>query len=95
MIRSKFFWRGAFLGLIMPLLAFTIYSLLILESDIYSTFIQLKVLDVHTHVISLCTLVNLAPFFLFLRKMRYEPAQGILFTTFILVIAVYLINFLF
>lgn len=95
MIRSKLFWRGAVLGVIIPLLAFTIYAIIILKSDIYSTFMQLKVLGVHTHVISLCTLINLAPFFLFLRKMRYEPSQGILFSTFLIVIAVYIINFLF
>ena len=95
MIRSKYFWRGAVLGLILPLLAYCIYSIIILESDIISTFIQLKVLGVHTHILSLCTLINLAPFFLFLNKMRYEPAQGIMFTTFLIVIAVYIINFLF
>ena len=95
MIRSKLFWRGAVLGVIIPLLSFTIYSVVILDSDVYSTFMQLKVLDVHTHVISLCTLFNLVPFFLFLKKMRYEPSQGILFSTFIIVIAVYIINFLF
>jgi hypothetical protein len=95
MIRSKFFWRGAILGVIIPLLVFTVYAVVILKSDIYSTFMQLKVLDVHTHVISLCTLFNLLPFFVFIRKMRYEPSQGILFSTFVIVIIVYVINFLF
>lgn len=95
MIRSKYFWRGAVLGLIFPLLAYSVYSIIILESDVVSTFVQLKVIEVHTHVLSLCTLVNLAPFFLFLNKMRYEPAQGIMFTTFLIVIVVYIINFLF
>jgi hypothetical protein len=94
MIRSKLFWRGAILGIIIPLLSFTVYAIIILESDVYSTFIQLQVLGVHAHVISLCTLFNLVPFFLFLRMNRYEPSQGILFSTFIVVIAVYLINFL-
>ena len=95
MINSRLFWRGAILGLILPLLAFVIYSNFVLGSDIITTYIQLKVMQIHTHVLSLCTLVNILPFFLFLRAYRNEPAQGILFSTFIIVISVYIINFLF
>ncbi|MGC6428384.1 MAG: hypothetical protein ACON4Y_04340 [Flavobacteriales bacterium] len=95
MINSRLFWRGAILGLILPLLAFVIYSNFVLGSDIITTYIQLEVMQIHTHVLSLCTLVNILPFFLFLRAYRNEPAQGILFSTFIIVISVYIINFLF
>ena len=95
MINSRLFWRGAILGLILPLLAFVIYSNFVLGSDIITTYIQLEVMQIHTHVLSLCTLVNILPFFLFLRAYSNEPAQGILFSTFIIVISVYIINFLF
>jgi hypothetical protein len=95
MIRSRFFWRGAILAIILPMLVFVIYSYFILDTDLYASYMQLKVMDIHTHVISLCTLINLLPFFLLLKSMRYEPAQGVLFSTFLIVIIVYIINFLF
>ena len=64
---TSLFWRGVILGFILPLLGFVVYANIIMEGDLLALYIQLKTLDVHTHVMSLCTLINLIPFFVFVK----------------------------
>jgi hypothetical protein len=95
MIRDILFWRGAVLGFLLPFLAFFLYANAIMEGDIVSLFVYLKKLGIHTHVMSLCVLANVLPFFLFVKKKRDAPAQGILFVTFLIVIFIFVNKLLF
>lgn len=83
MIRDSFFFKGGVLGLILPLLAFIVYSNIVMEGDFIALYYQLKILNIHTHVFSLCVLANLLPFLIFIRTHRDRQAQGMLMTTFI------------
>ena len=92
---TSLFWRGVILGFILPLLGFVVYANIIMEGDLVALYIQLKTLDVHTHVMSLCTLINLIPFFVFVRTKRDRPAQGILMSTILIALFILLNKFLF
>ena len=92
---TSLFWRGVILGFILPLLGFVVYANIIMEGDLLALYIQLKTLDVHTHVMSLCTLINLIPFFVFVRTKRDRPAQGILMSTILIALFILLNKFLF
>jgi hypothetical protein len=81
MIREKLFWRGAILALILPVLAFMIYATAQMDGDPVALYMQLEVMGVHTHVMSLCALLNIIPFFIFIRAKREQPAQGVLMVT--------------
>jgi hypothetical protein len=95
MIRDSLFLKGAVLGLILPTLAFLIYSNIVMEGDMLASYFQLKAMDVHTHVLSLCTFLNLIPFLIFIRSNREKPAQGILMVTILLALFVMVNKFLF
>jgi len=84
MIKDSLFWKGSVLGLILPTLAFVIYANLKMDGDILALYYQLEALDVHIHVLSLCTFLNLIPFLIFVRAKRDKPAQGILMVTILL-----------
>ncbi len=92
---TSLFWRGVILGFILPLLGFVVYANIIMEGDLVALYIQLKTLDVHTHVMSLCTLINLIPFFIFVRTKRDRPAQGVLMSTILIALFILLNKFLF
>ena len=89
MIRDSLFVRGAVLGLLIPSIAFMVYALVRMEGDFVALYYELKALNVHTHVMSLCVLANVIPFFIFIKSNREKPAQGVLMTTilFALIIA--------
>jgi len=95
MIKDSYFLRGAVLGLILPTLAFLIYSNIVMEGDMLALYFQLKAMNVHTHVLSLCTFLNLIPFLIFIRTNREKPAQGILMVTILLALFVMINKFLF
>ena len=95
MIRDSFFLRGAVLGLILPTLAFLIYSNIVMEGDMMALYFQLKAMGVHTHVLSLCTFLNLVPFLIFMRTNREKSAQGIFMITISLALFVMINKFLF
>ena len=81
MIREKLFWRGVALGFILPVFAFFLYSTLSMDSDFIALYYKLWAMEIHTHVISLCVLINIIPFFIFLKLKREIPAQGVLMST--------------
>jgi hypothetical protein len=95
MINDSLFIKGAVLGLILPALAFLVYSNIDMEGDMLALYYQLKAMDVHTHVLSLCTFINLIPFLIFMRANREKPAQGILMVTILLALFVMINKFLF
>lgn len=95
MIKESMFWKGSILGLILPTLAFVVYSNIKMDGDIFALYYQLKALEVHTHVLSLCTFINLIPFLIFIRAKRDKSAQGILMTTIVLALFVLINKFLY
>ena len=95
MINDSLFIKGAVLGLILPTLAFLVYSNIVMEGDMLALYYQLKAMDVHTHVLSLCTFINLIPFLIFMRADREKPAKGILMVTIFLALFLMINKFLF
>ena len=95
MINDSLFIKGAVLGLILPALAFLVYSNIVMQGDILALYYQLKAMDVHTHVLSLCTFINLIPFLILLRFDREKPAKGILMVTILLALFVMINKFIF
>ena len=95
MINDSLFIKGAVLGLILPTLAFLAYSNIVMKGDVLALYYQLKAMDVHTHVLSLCTFLNLIPFLIFMRTDREKPAKGILMVTILLALFVMTNKFLF
>jgi len=95
MINISLFIKGAALGLILPTLAFLVYSNIVMEGDMLALYYQLKAMDVHTHVLSLCTFINLIPFLIFMRAERDKSAKGILMVTIFLALFVMINKFLF
>jgi hypothetical protein len=77
-------WIGTFLGLLAPFIAFVLYYLINYRYMTISGFINfMKIGDIFTPVISLCVLVNLGVFYLFIWKEKYIGARGVLASTFI------------
>lgn len=95
MIFNKLFWRGVALGFILPILGFVVYANIVMDGDLVALYIQLKEFKVHTHVMSLCSLINLIPFFVFIRAKRDRPAQGVLMATIIIALFILLNKLLF
>ena len=95
MINDSLFIKGALLGLILPTLAFLVYSIIIMEGEMLTLYYQLKAMDVHTHVLSLCIFINLIPFLILMRSDREKPAKGILMVTILLALFVMINKFLF
>ena len=95
MLNISSFTKGAILGLILPALAFIVYSNVVMEGDILALYFQLKAMDIHAHVLSLCTFINLIPFLIFMRADKEKPAKGILMVTILLALFVMTNKFLF
>ena len=70
MINVSSFTIGVVLGLILPTLTFLVYSNIVMDGNMLALYYQLKAMDVHTHVMSLCTFINLIPFLIFMRVNR-------------------------
>ena len=95
MINDFSFIKGAVLGLILPTLAFLVYSNIVMDGYMLALYYQLKAMEVHTHVLSLCTFINLIPFLILMRADREKPAKGILMITILLALFVMINKFLF
>jgi hypothetical protein len=86
---------GFILGLIVPVIAFTIYAIINFpDSSIVEALLFYKKGNVLTHVISLSVLSNLIPFFLFLNNKKEKTANGIIGGSFVYVFIVLIIMFL-
>ena len=95
MINISSFTKGVILALILPTLAFLVYSNIVMQGDLLALYYQLKAMDIHTHVLSLCTFINLIPFLIFMRADKEKPAKGILMVTILLALFVMINKFLF
>ncbi len=94
MKNTSSFTKGAILGLILPALAFLVYSNIVMDGYMLALYYQLKAMNVHTHVMSLCIVLNLIPFLIFIRANREKSAKGILMITILLALFVMINKFL-
>ena len=76
MIKDQLFIRGAVLGLLIPSIAFMIYSLVRMDGDFVALYYELNALNIHTHVMSLCVLTNAIPFFIFIKSCLPHSPPG-------------------
>ncbi|MGQ0829989.1 MAG: hypothetical protein ACT4ON_16500 [Bacteroidota bacterium] len=77
-------WIGLMLGLIAPSLVLLGYYLINYSYMTINGFINyLKAGDTYTSLISLCVLANLAAFYPFIWKEKWNGAKGVLGATFI------------
>jgi len=77
-------WIGVVLGLIAPTLALLGYYLINYSYMTIGHFVNyLKAGDTYTPLISLCVLANLAVFYPFIWKEKWNGAKGVLGATFI------------
>ena len=67
---EKLLLRGAVLGFLLPAFSFMAYAYIRSDGDFLALYYQLEVLGVHTQVMSLCVLVNIVPFLIFIRAKR-------------------------
>lgn len=83
-------WIGTILGLISPLMVLVIFYLIyythISFYGFLSKYIEHKAL---VPLFSLCVIINLALFYLFIQKEKYYAARGIIFSTLIYAIIVF------
>lgn len=83
-------WIGTLLGLISPVIVLIIFYLLnYLHISFYgflSKYMDHKAL---VPLFSLCVIINLGLFFLFIQKEKYYAARGIIFSTLIYAIIIF------
>jgi hypothetical protein len=85
---------GLLLGIIAPMLAMLILYFIMFNGNSFQELINTLVSKrVFTKIISLCVIPNLALFFLFLNKYYYSTARGILMSTFIFALFVFITKF--
>lgn len=87
---------GLILGIAGPILAMIgVYLVMFLGLSLSEVVDALVSKRIFTKLISLCVLPNLALFFLFLNKYYYNTARGILMSTFIFALFVFITKFAF
>lgn len=88
------FWLGFLLGLAFPLVFFLLYFLFRFRNLSFDHFIQLLVQSERIiHVISLAVFSNLIPFMFFVRTNRFKLGRGVMMTTILFVIAIFILKF--
>jgi len=88
-------WIGIVAGLLMPSLAFLLYYLINYSYMTIPGFANyLKMGDTYTPVISLCVLANLAAFYPFIWKEKWNGAKGVLGATFVWAAIVVFLKFI-
>lgn len=77
-------WIGFVIGIISPLIALVAFYKIKFGGMSPSEFKHmLDTGGIFSHVVSLCVIVNLAIFYLFLNKEKYKATRGILLSTLI------------
>jgi len=85
---------GLILGILAPVLAMLVVYLVMFFGSNFQEVIDVLVSKrVFTKIISLCVIPNLALFFIFLNKYYYSTARGILMSTFIFALFVFITKF--
>jgi glycerol uptake facilitator-like aquaporin len=87
-------WIGIIAGIIGPILgAIVFYFMFIKHLDFFEYFRYIHKIHMGPQMISLCTLMNLAFFFLFNHTDRIKSARGVLTSTIIIAILALIIKY--
>ena len=72
---------GFFVGVIAPLVAFSVFVLFYLDLDLFLTINEVSKSEKLPHIISLSLLINLLIFFMKIMTRREQAARGVLGAT--------------
>ena len=96
--RSLFFNKiiyGVIVGLIMPILSFLLYFIFRFGQYSFADYLQFLIESKKlVNVLSLTVLPNLAPFMLFINSSRYSAGRGVLTSTVLLGIVIFILKFI-
>lgn len=82
-MRSKDLWKGVFVGLVAPVVAFAVYVLFYRDQSIDYFLNKYVSISNLPSIISLSLLINLLIFFMNIQTNRDSQAKGILMSTII------------
>ena len=82
-MRSKDLWKGVFVGLVAPVVAFAVYILFYRDQSIDYFLNKYVSISNLPSIISLSLLINLLIFFMNIQTNRDSQAKGILMSTII------------
>lgn len=86
-------WFGFAVGLILPLIAFTIFFVYSFKSLTLSDFFLIvKKMDILTQTLTFCVMPSFFAFFVFHWRQLNKAAQGVVLSTMILTITLVIIN---
>jgi hypothetical protein len=86
---------GLLTGIIAPLIIFLIFYFMKFSNASFGEYINILIKrDIIVQIISLCVIVNLGLFFLFIQTHRYYSARGIIMATFLYAIGIVLFKFI-
>ena len=80
-------------GLLLPVIAFTVFWLLSSELGISSFLARLHMLGILPKILSLCAIPNLLLFFLYIWTNRNFSARGVIYATMIVAFAMLVLKF--
>jgi hypothetical protein len=96
--RSLFFNKiiyGVIVGLIMPVFSFLLYYIYRFGQYSFADYLQFLIESKKlVNVLSLTVLPNLAPFMLFINSSRYSAGRGVLTSTVLLGIVIFILKFI-
>lgn len=87
------FWFGFIIGIIAPMFILICYYLLNYSYLNADTFLfKIFLTNILSPLLSLCVLINLGLFFIFIQTESYKPAKGIIGATFIYAIFIFVLK---
>ncbi|MCX6187790.1 MAG: hypothetical protein NTU43_12500 [Bacteroidetes bacterium] len=88
------FWLGSLFGLIAPSIGILLFYLTNYSLQDMSSFLELAVKEkMLSPLLSLCVVINLGVFYLFIHFEKYYSARGVIFSTFIYGLAIVILKF--
>ncbi len=86
-------YTGLLLGIILPVVTLAGFWLVRFDGGFFEFLGQFQNVGMLSKVLSLCTLPNLLPFFLFIWTNRIFSARGVIFATLIIAFVMLLLKF--
>ncbi len=88
------FWLGLFAGLVAPSIGIILFYFFNYSIQNLTSFLSLAIKEkMLSPLLSLCVVINLGVFYLFIHYQKYVSAKGIIFSTFIYGLAIVILKF--
>ena len=88
------FWLGTLAGLLSPSIGILLFYYSNFNNEDLRTFLELSVRQkLLSPLLSLCAVVNLAVFYLFIHFEKYYSARGVIFSTFFYGLIIVILKF--